>query len=301
MIYYILIIIFVIFSILIGISIYFTYIIIHPKTIDHSCGYAREVKLGRIDPDVYSGLKKEEVIIKSPYGYSLFGLFFNNNSRITIIICHGISLNLFSSIKYLPLYVNRGYNILVYDHRNHGNSGGKTTTYGYYEKYDLKACVDWVINHCGTDSTIGVHGESMGAAIAMQYAALERVVSFYVIDCPFSDLTSQFVIRAKDDYGLPSFPLINLCGIIHKLLTGVSFNQVSPIQVIATIETPMLFIHGSEDRYVPTKMSIDLYNRKNGIKRIYIAPNSGHVESYTNNPEEYNEALKEFLHTSGIE
>ncbi|QUH27168.1 alpha/beta hydrolase [Serpentinicella alkaliphila] len=290
-----LIIIFSILLILLVISLYFSSIIIYPKTIDHHKGLAREIKLGRINEEDFNSIEKEEVIIKSPFNYSLFGLFFNNNSNKTVIICHGISLNLYSSIKYLPLYYIKGFNVLVYDHRNHGKSGGKTTTYGYYEKYDLKACVDWVKGRYGPDALIGIHGESMGAATVIQYAALEDVAAFYVVDCPYSDLKSELVIRSWEDYMLPKFPIINICNLINKVVTGVFFEQVSPINEISKIKTPMLFIHGALDKYVPTEMTIDLFNKKNGLKELYIAPNSGHVESYSNNKDEYNLILDKFL------
>lgn len=268
-----------------------------PKTLTHDRGYSREVRLGRFDERYYESLHKKEITIRSKQGYPLFGMLFNNNSNNTVIICHGISLNLFSSIKYLPMYYNRGFNVLVYDHRNHGKSGGKTTTYGYYEKYDLKLWVQWVKKYYGDDSKIGIHGESMGASTVIQYAAIEDIASFYVVDCPFSDLKRQIKIRAKADYKIPSFPILYICNLIYRFINGVYFDEISPIGDVSHIKAPMLFIHGAEDNYVPTEMTIDLYNKKKGIKSIYISPNSGHTESYINNKKEYEEILDSFLNS----
>lgn len=63
---------------------------------------------------------------------------------------------------------------MIYDLRHHGDSGGPNTTFGYYEKEDFKTIVDWVEERLDKDAIIGTHGESMGAAISIQQAAIDK-------------------------------------------------------------------------------------------------------------------------------
>ncbi|SNR94743.1 hypothetical protein SAMN05446037_100223 [Anaerovirgula multivorans] len=286
----------VILVIILGISIYLSNLVIYPKTLTHEKTYQKELEAGRINKKVFEELYKEEVSIKSPFGYDLYGLYFPlENAKKTMILCHGITYTLYGSVKYMELYQKRGFNILLYDHRNHGKSGGHNTTYGFYEKYDLKAWSDWLFEKYGNDSVIGIHGESMGAAILLQNALIDSRIAFYVADCPYSSLSDIVGYRLKVEYHLPAFPFLIIASLLNEIRTGVAFHQVSPINDVDKIKAPVFFIHGKEDKYIPSSMTKAMYNAKKGAKELYLAPNAGHVGAYWNNQEEYDRLISEFL------
>jgi fermentation-respiration switch protein FrsA (DUF1100 family) len=287
-----------VFVLLVSIAgIIFSIFIIHPKMMSVEETYNKEMKEGNLIKEKYDSLNKEEISIISPYGYSLYGLFFPvENSKKTIIICHGGTYTLYGSIKYMNLFLKRGFNVLIYDSRHHGRSGGRNITYGYYEKYVLKACVDWVFERCSSTCTVGMLGESFGAAIALQTAVIDTRVSFLIADSSFSDMTLLLKCILGFLCKLPNIPLlIPVSNFFTWLRSGMSYKNVSPIKDIKDIKAPIFFIHGEKDSFVPKEMCIEMYNKKDGYKKLYIAPNSGHAEAYENNPEEYEKLIGEFL------
>lgn len=280
---------------LIILSYRFSNFVINPKTKDYDYTMQFILDKDEISYNYFDNLEKKELWIDSKFSYKLHAVFIDNNSKKTIILCHGITWSLFGSIKYIKIFYNLGYNVLLYDHRNHGKSGGKNTTLGYLEKNDLLTCVSWVINNIGTDSIIGVHGESMGAATALQHANIDDRISFVIADCPFSNLGKLLKYRLKIEYKLPSFPLYFITKIIIMLKTSANIDKVSPIDDLDTINTPILFIHGLDDDYIPHSMSIDMYNKKKDKKDILLVKGAKHAKSYKTEPSIYESKLKNFL------
>ncbi|MDF2926662.1 MAG: alpha/beta hydrolase family [Paenibacillaceae bacterium] len=261
-----------------------------------------EVNSGVLKLEYLAALPKEEVSIPSPYGYELKGWFIPRQepSSKTVILVHGVTRSRLTSIKYVELFRKRGFHVLVYDQRRHGQSGGGTTTYGYYEKYDLKACVDWVLERTGAGSAVGIHGESMGAATALQHAAIDNRASFYIADCPYSNITEQLIYRLKVEYGLPAYPLIPLVALICRLRARFRLHDAASLLSLQSVETPILFVHGENDTYIEKQMTEAMYSIKSGRKQLYLAPNADHAEAYMKNPDEYDRVVGDFLQEIGI-
>lgn len=254
------------------------------------------------DINWYEQLKKEDIIVPSPFGYMISGSFVRNEKSDgrTVIFCHGVTVSRICMIKYAGMYYKRGWNLFLYDHRRHGKSGGITTTYGYFEKYDLKAVVDYIRGQVGGSAIIGIHGESMGAATLLQYAGMEDKADFYIADCPYSSLWELLRYLLKQDYHLPAFPLMQISDFFIRLQGKFSVKSVNPYDDVKNINKPVLFIHGESDDYVPTSMSIKMRNVKKGCAELYIAPGAGHAKSMCSDPKAYENIVFSFLEKAGI-
>lgn len=264
----------------------------------------REVSQKRLILNEYDSLPKEEVWVQSPNGYNIKTIFITpNSSNKYLIFCHGVTENKVNSIKYMNLFLAKGFNAVIYDHRRHGESGGKTTSFGFYEKLDLKAVVDALIERAGDDIILGIHGESMGAATTLLYAGtVEDRADFYIADCPFSDFREQLAYMIQKDRELlgTSRLAISLADFFIKLRDGYTIQSVSPKAAVMNIEKPVLFIHSKNDGFIPAHMTETLYELKKGAKKLFIAENGDHAQSLVENEEEYSRYVDEFLEENGL-
>jgi fermentation-respiration switch protein FrsA (DUF1100 family) len=290
----------VLLSALIYSGYYFTKVSLLPTNTAYEETFKIEVEKGLIDEIKFKSMKKEEVYIKSDYGYNLSGYWIrNNNANRTMIICHGYTYSLYGSVKYMDMFLKRGYNILIYNHRYHGTSGGDNCSLGYYEKMDLKFCVDWVKARLGEESIIGTHGESMGAATALMHAAIDDRISFVIADCPFESVYEQFKHRLKIEYKLPAVPFLNFSNLFTKLRINTFYKDIAPIRVIDKIKQPVLFIHGDQDQYIPPSHSEHMFALKDGPKALYLAKGADHAEAFATDKELYVKTVYSFLDSIG--
>ncbi len=268
--------------------------VVYPKTIEYNKHYHDEIEKGNFKEKWFHSLTKEEFYIESSFGYKIHGFYFTQNSNKTIIIIHGITVSLWSSVKYMNMFMERGYNVIIYDHRNHGLSGGEFTSLGAFEKMDGLKIIEYAKEKDGEDIIIGLHGESMGAATAMLMSDISDV-DFIVEDCGFSSAYDELAVRLKDEHSLPKFPLMPISEFMTNKMYGFSISKDSPIEMMNKIDIPILFIHGGDDDYVPTEMVNELYNAKEKNKEIHIFQGSKHACSYMDNSDEYMELVHNFM------
>ncbi|HAQ06377.1 MAG TPA: hypothetical protein DCR24_02155 [Bacillus bacterium] len=281
-----------------SLGVYITNRLMFLKKKDDEEIFIREKEAGHFHPDEYDALPKREVFIASSFGYTLKAVLVEPyETNQYVIIAHGVTQSKTNSLKYMNLFLARGFNAVIYDHRRHGESGGKTTSYGFYEKFDLKSVVDWLKEEKGDDLFLGIHGESMGAATLLLYAGmLEDGADFYVADCPYSDFGEQLAYRIKEEVKtLPPRLLLPIASLFLRIRDKYSLNDISPISVIKNIEKPILFIHSREDDFILPYMTEALFEQKKGPKKLYMAETGFHAQSYSQNREEYEKVLDEFL------
>jgi uncharacterized protein len=280
-----------------SLGMYFTNRIMYMKKKDEDFILKREKEAGRYKPDEFESLPKRSVEIPSPFGYTIKALLVEPfPANRYIVFAHGVTETKINSIKYMNLFLKRGFNALIYDHRRHGESGGKTTSFGHYEKFDLKTVVDWLKKDKGPDLELGIHGESMGAATMLLYAGLlEDGANFYIADCPFSDFKAQLAYLLKKDFKIPPRLLIPIADILLRLRDKYSIRHVSPISVIENIKHPILFIHSQKDDFILPTMSKDLFELKKGPKMLFLAANGRHAQSFNENRADYERVIDEFL------
>lgn len=285
-----------------GAGLYFALKVVNPKVFSVEETYRTEIETGRMTEAEFKGWDSQEIWLDSPFGYSLFGLYLPvAGSQKTIIIAHGITYSLYGSVKYVNIFRKRGFNVILYDHRNHGRSGGRWSTFGYYEKHDLGVFFAWAQEQLTNGGQVAVMGESFGAVTAVQFAAIQPKVAFLVLDCCFSDLADLLAHRLKVEFRLPAWPILPLASFFSRLLAGMSFGDISPLREMSNLTLPVFFAHGQNDKFTPCQMSEALYAAKtNGLKDIYLAPNADHAEAFWNNREEYDRRVGEFLEKIGL-
>ncbi len=280
----------------------FSNVVVRPKRYTLEKAVQDQIEGGFLTAGEYEALEYERISIKSQYGYVLQGQWFEPEgvpSDKAVILVHGYAYNRIGSLKYVRLFREHGYHVIIYDHGHSGESGGNLVTMGYREKHDLRAVVDAVIARLGENAKIGTHGESMGGATVVLHAAMDSRVGFVIADCPYADLAEQLAYRLKIEYGLPPFPLVNAASLATLLQAGFKFSDVSPLHSLEENDglpgIPMMFIHGMRDGYIPPAASEKLHAAKRGYARLFLMPDAKHAESICVHRDVYRQLVSEFL------
>ncbi|MET0959956.1 MAG: alpha/beta hydrolase [Psychrobacillus psychrotolerans] len=262
----------------------------------------REITSKRLDEAWFNAVNKREQWIESKNGYSLKAIFVEPlETNNYVVICHGVTENKINSLRFVRMFERLGFNSVVYDHRRHGDSGGKTTSFGFYEKIDLQSIVEAVRERAGQDAVLGIHGESMGAATTLLYAgSIIDDADFYISDCAFSDFEQQVYHIMTQSTPLRSSLAIRFANLFLKLRDGYTLNLVSPIDVIDKIEKPVLFIHSLQDDFILPKMTEDLYEKKQGPKTLKMFDIGEHAKSFNENSKEYEQVVADFLQENDL-
>jgi len=191
--------------------------------------------------------------------------------RGTLVYLHGIADNRGSATGIIDRFGRRGFDVIAYDSRAHGESSGAACTYGFYEKQDLRRVVDTI-----DSGPVVLMGTSLGAAVALQEAADDDRVSAVVAAETFSDLRTVAIERAPFFFTPSS---IRRAFQLAEAEGRFTIDAVSPEAAARKIEAPVLIIHGSIDRDTPPDHSRRVFEALHGPKQLILVPDAGHNQS----------------------
>jgi uncharacterized protein len=199
--------------------------------------------------------------------------------RAIVILVHGLSAS-----KDHPHVVGlaeciraRSLDVLSYDARGHGESGGLCTL-GDLERNDVAAAVAHArLSH----SRIALVGASMGAIAAMAYAATDPTLAGVVVVSSPADWRIPFRLRALGTVILARTKLGRLFSERHThVRIYQEWNPTEPPRSVAkrVVSTvPLAIVHGRNDHLIPFHFSLGVSSTEMPEAHSVIVPGMGHA------------------------
>ncbi len=234
-------------------------------------------------------LPYEKVEITSRDGLKLSGRYYHVKDGAPLEIqCHGYRSTPLRDFAASGVECfRRQYNLLLIDHRAHGESEGKTITFGIKERFDVIDWVKYAIDRFGAEAKIILYGISMGGATVLMAAGeeLPENVKGIIADSPYSS-PIDIIARVGGESGIPA-PLVKLFAIMGaRIFGGFSLTESSPVSAVKKAKVPILLVHGEADTLVPYYMcdKIHTANPSTVLKKF---PGADHAVSYLCDTEGY--------------
>jgi pimeloyl-ACP methyl ester carboxylesterase len=193
--------------------------------------------------------------------------------RGLVVYLHGVGDNRASGLGVAAHFTALGFDVLAYDGRAHGESGGDACTYGFYERRDLARVIDKM-----GGGPVLAFGVSLGAAVALQTAAEDPRIALLVTVAPFSDLWTAASERAPF---FASRGNIEEAFRLAEAQANFRADDVNPAKAAVQIRAPVLVIHGAEDHETPPAHSERVFRALAGPKRRVLVPGAHHNDALT--------------------
>lgn len=224
-----------------------------------------------------------------------------NKDNKTVVLVHGLGDNRYANYPLAELFLEKGYNVLTYDQRSSNENKAQYTTFGYWEKYDLIDCIQYVKEQAPSQM-VGIWGTSFGGAtvgLAMENKEVAQSIDFLILDCPVSSM--KWMVEKEIEamnIGLPT-SYMTWCGNkINQLKLGFSYEDADVSKAIAQVQMPVLIINSKADTVTPEFMGKELYDVIQAEKKtIWTVEDSKHTDMWLDYNQIYREKVDELLKT----
>ena len=221
-----------------------------------------------------------------------------------VLLLHGRSQNRLSMMGYAKFLLNSSYNVVMLDARAHGESGGLISTYGHVERYDVKAVMDALTASEHVDHAYAL-GESMGAAVALQAAAVDPRIEGVIAEGAFRNLHEVMFdyagLRWSAFLGKTIFrPAAMLAVRETEQQGGFNFDEVSPETSVSERKFPVMLISGLSDHNIPKRHAQAIYSAAAGRKELWLVPRAHHQGALQTAPQEFQQRVLRFLSSTQV-
>lgn len=187
--------------------------------------------------------------------------------------------------------------VLYADQRGQGESEGEYMGFGLIERHDCLDWINWALENLDNNLPIYLAGLSMGATTVLMATGLELPENVHGVmaDCGFTSPNDIWKHVAENNLHIPYGGITesladNMCR--KKIQIGAK--DYSSIMALKEAKVPVLFIHGTDDHFVPVEMTYENYKACASPKRLLIVPGAEHALSYVVDKEAYQSSVKDF-------
>jgi len=244
-----------------------------------------------------------DVSMSAEDGTALRAWFFkpvdwNGNS---VLLLHGVSDNRLGMYGYGQWLLGKHYSVLLPDARAHGVSGGAIASYGLFESDDIPHWVEWLEDNLHPRCVFGL-GESMGAAQLLQSLSRESRFCALVAESPFETFREVSYARLGRPFaagpwlGRTFFWPTDEVGFMYvRLKYGLNLDAASPREAVRNTNTPVLLIHGTADRNIPSYNSDDIQAANLSRVQLWKVPGASHCGAHEVAPDEFDRRVLDWL------
>lgn len=241
----------------------------------------------------------EEVEIVAYGGINLVGHWWEcDGAERVIIAMHGWRSSWSRDFGLIADFFHQNKcHVLFAEQRGQNNSGGEYMGFGLTERYDCLEWIKWVNRQEIEGLPIYLCGISMGASTVLMTAGFELPsnVCGIIADCGYTSPHAIWKHVAEKGLNLRYDSMISaIAEDICRSKIQVGPKDYSCINAMKVCKVPVLFIHGTDDDFVPVEMTYENYKACAAEKRLLIVPGAGHGMSYILDKEGYEKAVLEF-------
>ncbi len=218
-----------------------------------------------------------------------------DNTPGTVLILHGLWDSKARFFRLGELLASRGFDVVLPDLRRHGDSAGGFTTFGALEKRDMLALTTSLRAAGDIRGPLWVFGFSMGAAITVQYAAIDPLVRGAVAAAPFAD--AKRITRRT--VPLMSSDKFDAVWARAAEMAGFDPNDTSTVEAARSLRCPLIVIHGRLDMVVPYSHGRAVFEAAPQPKRLYTVGWAGHPALLLKGPQWFADRIAEVIALAG--